>query len=103
MVVATASLDKHGRLVIPANFRKEMGWEAGDRLTLAIDERELRVLSRRQAIENLRAVISQHVPAGVSLADELIADRREEARHEDEEHRKSGASRNARRGRASRG
>jgi len=91
MVFETASLDKHGRLVIPANFRKEMGWKPGERLTLAIADNELRVLSRRQAIEQLRAEVQKNLRPGVSLVDELIRERREEVRREEEEYQQSKA------------
>jgi bifunctional DNA-binding transcriptional regulator/antitoxin component of YhaV-PrlF toxin-antitoxin module len=80
-----AFLDKGGRFVVPAKFRKEMGWEAGDKLTLAVVENELRVVSVKQAIRDARSFIAQHVPPGVSLVDELIRERREEVRREDAE------------------
>lgn len=84
MVTETAFLDKYGRLVIPASFRKEMGWKPGDELTLSIANNELRVLSRSQAIERLRAEIRKRVRPGISLADDLIRERREEVRREEE-------------------
>jgi AbrB family looped-hinge helix DNA binding protein len=96
MTFETASLDKHGRLVIPARFRKEMGWKPGEKLTLALTGSEVRVLSRRQAIEELCAEVRKRTPPGVSLAGELLRDRREEVRRELEEIRQSKAAREAR-------
>lgn len=81
----SAALDKYGRLVIPAHLRKEMGWKPGDRLSLAIGDNELRVLSRRQALERLREEIRKHIPPEISLADELIRERRKEAEREEQD------------------
>jgi len=81
----SAALDKYGRLVIPAHLRKEMGWKPGDRLSLAIGDNELRVLSRRQALERLREEIRKHVPPEISLADELIRERRKEVKREEQD------------------
>jgi hypothetical protein len=58
-----------------------MGINAGDVLVAVIEEKRL-VLEKREAVlQRLRRRFSK-VPAGVSLADELIAERRAEARRE---------------------
>ena len=100
MAVELASLDKNGRLVIPSHIRKQMGWKPGERLTLSTLDNELRVLSPRQALDMLRAELRQHLAPGVSLADELIRERREEARREDEEYRLSTSRHKNREGQA---
>jgi AbrB family looped-hinge helix DNA binding protein len=87
MAVERAYLDKHGRVVIPASFRKEMGWHPGEKLTLSLGDNELRMLSVRQAIKKLQDEVRKYVPEGVSLADELIRERREEVRREEERER----------------
>jgi len=92
----TVSLDSNGRLYIPTKVREAMGWKSGDALTLTPLQNELRVLSRWQAIEQIRAEVLKHIPPGVSLVDELIRERREEVRREDEEYRRSVARRKAR-------
>lgn len=76
-------LDKTGRLVVPVRFRKEMGWEPGDKVTLEVIDQELRVVSVKQAIRSAQELVARHVPAGVSLADELIRERHEEAQRDD--------------------
>jgi len=43
----------------------------------------INVTTRKQALDRIRAEIRKHIPAGVSLADELLADRRREAADED--------------------
>lgn len=71
-----------GKLVIPAAMRRELGIGAGDTVLVDIDHGELRVRSINKALENARAILRRHVPEGVSLSEELIADRRAEAERE---------------------
>ena len=78
-------LDKTGRLVIPSQFRRELGLSPGSEVMVACEEGELRVYSREQALRRVQEYFRRFVPPGVSLVDELIADRREEARRELEE------------------
>ena len=97
MDTETVTLDQNGRILIPAGIRKKMGWEAGQSLTLATGTHELQILSRKQALEKIREEIRKHVPPGVSLVDELLRERREEVRREEEEYRQSKAAQDARR------
>lgn len=79
-----ARLGPQGRLVIPANLRKALHLKAGDCL-LVRREGESIVLERADAVEQrLRARFS-HIPKNISLADELIAERRAEAARESDE------------------
>ena len=68
-----------GKLVIPASMRRELSLSTGDTVLVGIADGELRVRSLPKAIEHARAILRRHVPEGVSLSDELIADRRREA------------------------
>ena len=71
-----------GRLVIPSEIRRQLGIAPGDVL-IAIVEDERLVLEKREAvIQRLRRRFA-HIPAGVSLADELISERRSESKRED--------------------
>jgi len=64
-----------------------MGWEAGQRLTLVGGNHELTVLSRKQALERIQEEVRKHLRPGVSVVDELIRERRAEARREEQEYR----------------
>lgn len=75
-------LSENGRVVIPAQVRKELGVEAGGEIILERREDGYRMTTRRERIEEARRYLRRYVKPGVSLADELIADRREAARHE---------------------
>ena len=71
-----------GKLIIPASMRRELGIATGDTVLVDVADGELRVRSMSKAIERAQAILRRHVPEGVSLADELIADRRREAERE---------------------
>lgn len=64
-----------GRLQIPADVRRELGLADGDNVRLEMIDGELRVRSLRTVIKAIQAELRRYVPDGVSLADELIADR----------------------------
>jgi AbrB family looped-hinge helix DNA binding protein len=73
-----------GRVVIPASLRKALDLEPGDELIARIEDGRLVLERREQIIARIRAHFAS-VPADVSLADELIAERRAEARREESE------------------
>ncbi len=71
-----------GRLQIPADVRKELGLADGDNVRLEVVDGELRVRSFHAVIMAIQAEVRKYVPEGISLANELIADRRAEAARE---------------------
>jgi bifunctional DNA-binding transcriptional regulator/antitoxin component of YhaV-PrlF toxin-antitoxin module len=80
--VYRAKLNDEGRLVIPAACRKLLGMSPGQELLLQISEQGLIVYTQDVAVKRLQDWVTSHVPPGVSLVDELIADRRAEAARE---------------------
>ena len=70
-----------GRLVIPAALRKALHLKPGDRL-VARQVGESLVLERRETVVKQLQRLFAHIPKDVSLVDELIAERREEASRE---------------------
>ena len=75
-------VNENGRVVIPASYRKALGIKAGDEVILRMEDDELRITTMKRRLERARRRIRQYVKPGVSLADELIAERREAARRE---------------------
>jgi AbrB family looped-hinge helix DNA binding protein len=71
-----------GRVVIPAEYRKALGLNPGDEVVLFLEEGGIRILTPREAARRAQAVVRSYIPAGRRLADELIAERRQEARRE---------------------
>lgn len=82
MSVGTVKLGSNGRLVIPAEYRKALGVEEGDELVLRLEDGELRLSTRKIAVRRAQERVRRYVPEDASLADELIAERREEAAKE---------------------
>ncbi len=77
-------LGDRGRLVLPAPLRRCLDLQPGERLIVRVDpEGGFRVFSARDLARRSRGLYRDLAP-GRSLADELIAERREEARREDE-------------------
>jgi AbrB family looped-hinge helix DNA binding protein len=75
-----------GRVVIPAEFRKALGVGIGDDMLIQLKGEELRLRSRQAAIRRVQAMVRKYLPdESRSLADELIAERREEAAREERE------------------
>ena len=71
-----------GRLVIPAAIRAALGIVDDDVLDLRVVDGELRIATMRERLRRAQERVRKYVPAGVSLADELSAERREAAKHE---------------------
>lgn len=77
-------LGPQGRIVVPAELRRELGLGEGTEMAIRSDGRRLILEPRAEVLRRLRRRFAK-VPAGVSLADELATDRQEEARREAEE------------------
>ena len=74
-----------GRVVIPAEFRRALGVEVGDDMVIELTNGELRLRSFDAALKRVQEIVRRYVPEGVSLADELVRERREEAAREESE------------------
>ncbi len=72
-------MSEGGGIVIPAAMRDELGLKPGDHATLEMDDGQLRVMPRVQAIRRAQEALRKYVAGGPSAADELIAERRAES------------------------
>lgn len=75
-------MGEKGRFVIPAAMREALGMNVGDVIILRMVDGELRIATRESRLRRVREWARQNIPPGVSLADELNAERREAAKHE---------------------
>lgn len=78
----TTRIAAGGRIVIPADFRRELGVDVGDEVILHLAEGEVRILTRSQAIRKAQALVRDCIPRGRSLVKELLQERRKEAKRE---------------------
>lgn len=80
----SAKIIKGGKIVIPAELRRELGFADGDRLVLEREGEALVIKSYRQVVREVQEAFRPFKPQdGSSLVDELIAERRKEAQQED--------------------
>jgi AbrB family looped-hinge helix DNA binding protein len=75
-------VNENGRVVLPAAFRKALDIRPGDQVLACLEGGEVRITTLKRRIERAQRHVRQFVKPGRSLADELIAERREAAKHE---------------------
>jgi AbrB family looped-hinge helix DNA binding protein len=80
---SVARLDRHGRVVIPAAYRRALGLHEGDEVTVQLEDGSVRISTRAEAIKRAQELVTRRTAGtGRSLVDELLAERRAEAAHE---------------------
>ena len=81
MTQTEVQLDPQGRLVIPAPLRRSLGFESGDSLIARMEDGRL-ILEKAGTVKQRLKNRFAHLPSATRKAEELIADRREEAKRE---------------------
>lgn len=72
-----------GGVVIPTAFLQALGVKEGSEVQLRLEEDEVTIVPRSTVIRRVQERVRKYVPEGVSLVDELIAERRREAEREE--------------------
>ncbi len=75
-------VSQNGRIVIPASFRKALGIDVGDEVVLSLQDDELHITTQQRRIQRAQQRAKRYLKPGESLADELLAERREAAKRE---------------------
>jgi AbrB family transcriptional regulator, stage V sporulation protein T len=73
-----AKLIKGGKIVIPAELRREFGFEEGDSLVFEREGDHLALKSYRQVVRDVQTRVKQMMKAPFTL-DEYLAEKRAEA------------------------
>lgn len=73
-------VDEEGRLFLPLELRRRKELEIGSTVVITESEDQIEICTTAQAIRKAQGYFQSVIPAGVSLVDELIAERREEAK-----------------------
>jgi AbrB family looped-hinge helix DNA binding protein len=81
----SARVGPAGRIVIPSEARAALKLEEGDKLALEVVGDELVLTPQWVGIRRVQEQVADFVPPNVSLADELIDERRQEARREEDD------------------
>lgn len=71
-----------GRIVIPAEMRKKLGIEIGEDVNLSMENDSLNISTSENALRRLQKTAQTVAKGKISVVDELIADRRREAKNE---------------------
>ncbi len=82
MNIQRGKLVSGGRLQIPVDIRNTLGLSDGDEVRMEVINGELRVRSFRETLSRVRERLQPYIVPGVSIVDELIAERRAEAERE---------------------
>lgn len=75
-------VDTAGRVTLPAELRHKLGIEPGQELILAEDNQGIRLQTFAQAVHAAQEAFAPYRIPGQSVVDELIRERREEAKRE---------------------
>lgn len=72
-------------MVIPAGIRKEMSLNPGDTVIMTLEDGVLKIESQQARVRQVQLSLDRLIPTGRRLSNELIENRRDEARDEVEE------------------
>ena len=75
-------IDSAGRVLIPAELRESLDLRPGGTVTVSAERGGIRVESRRAAVQAAQEYFRGLEPESKVWSDELVADRRREARRE---------------------
>ena len=78
----TAKVSANGRVVIPVAYRKALGLRSGGQVIFRMEDDQVQITTMKLNLERARRRVRKYVEPGVSLVDELIAERREAAKRE---------------------
>lgn len=84
MTVETTTMSENGRVVVPAAIRKAADIRPKEALTIQVVDGGVLIKTRRQAWVEAQAAVKAVFGPGRSPSAELIAERRLEARREEE-------------------
>ena len=78
----TVAVDGSGRILLPSKLRKQLKLKKGTELIARVNEDQLVLQTRLQALRDAQAYFSKFRPAGTLWSEELVKERRREARRE---------------------
>ena len=71
-----------GRIVIPAGVRKRLGMRVGADLVMTVEDDHATLMNAKAARHRARQRVRRYVAPGARLSEELMAERKKEARRE---------------------
>ncbi len=80
MTIHQTRMSKEGRVLIPAAVRQELGFSENEPLSIYVQDGEVRIVSRIHAVRQMQQRMAKYKKPGESVVDELLRDRRAEAK-----------------------
>lgn len=80
--IVKTKVTQGGRIVIPAEMRKQLGIEIGEDINLTLENDSLKISTQKFALRRIREAVKLFGTSDYSIVDELIADRRKEAEND---------------------
>ena len=71
-----------GRIVIPAAVRDQLGLNIGSDIVMTVEDDHATLMNAKAARQRARQRVRRFIPAGASLSEELMAERKKEASRE---------------------
>ncbi len=78
----TVKLSREGRVLIPADVRVTLGLAEGASLSLRVQDGEIRLVDRAQALRRAQQIAAKYKKPGESVVGELLRERRADAAKE---------------------
>jgi len=83
MDVFYTKIETDGKIQLPPQVLESLDFQIGQDLALELEKNALRVsLTRAEKLRKAQALVREYVSPEISLADELIEDRRREAEND---------------------
>jgi AbrB family looped-hinge helix DNA binding protein len=82
MTIHRTRITADGRIQLPVQLRRELGFAAGDTVDLETQDGQFVVRRPSKALERIRARLSKYIEPGADLVAELKAQRVEDAQRD---------------------
>jgi bifunctional DNA-binding transcriptional regulator/antitoxin component of YhaV-PrlF toxin-antitoxin module len=79
-------MGQDGLIAVPANFRQALGLKENDPVIMTVEEDSIRIMSLAESVRRAQAIVRKFIPEGISLVDELLSERRQDAAREGDDH-----------------
>jgi AbrB family looped-hinge helix DNA binding protein len=85
MKALTVKVSKTGRMHLPAEVRRALGIRGATEVILTIEDDAVRLRTPAQTLEHIRRLARPYKPKGRLASEELILERRAEARRDEQD------------------
>jgi antitoxin component of MazEF toxin-antitoxin module len=83
MQVFHATIEPDGKIQLPPQVLEQLDFAVGKDVEMEVEKKSLRVsLSKNERLKRAQTRVRKYIPENISLADELIEDRRREAEND---------------------